>query len=234
LARCQMPDVELVLIVSRDRFCVAGAKLTWAWAMESWKQEVGKHLHAVAGRGVSEGDLTSQDKTPLKVERMDVEYRSSPRSCSARIPSQTHTARTTHLIPRPSSSPLLQAAAILVLPQYVLRTVRSESRALKGAPHPSSATLFRNITRTSRPLLLTRTTDRQSGLCSTLEFIFHQVDYINLRIHQSVCRLIETIETIGTGHNPTLHLLRHSTINHEHPTPPWRQPPCRTCSWTRF
>jgi hypothetical protein len=61
-----MPDVELALIVSRDRFCVAGVKLTWAWAMESWKQEVGKHLHAVAGRGVSEGDLTSQDKTPLK------------------------------------------------------------------------------------------------------------------------------------------------------------------------
>jgi hypothetical protein len=60
----QMPDVELALIVSRDRFCVAGAKLTWA--MESLKQEVGKHLHAVVGRGVSEGDLTSQDKTPLK------------------------------------------------------------------------------------------------------------------------------------------------------------------------
>jgi hypothetical protein len=61
------PDVALALIVSRDRFCVAGAK--WAWAVESLKHEVGnKHLHAVVGKGSQKviSHLKSQDRTPEK------------------------------------------------------------------------------------------------------------------------------------------------------------------------
>jgi hypothetical protein len=87
-----------------------------------------------------------------------IQYRYSPRSIPSRA-SQTQPERCILVIwfPRPSSP---AGCSDTGNTGYVLHTVRSKSRALRGAPHPSSATLFRNITPTSRPLLLTPPTDR--------------------------------------------------------------------------